>query len=56
MAGRSIINKTVDKSGYCKIAIGIGNSTAIIEPTTGIKFNINVKEPNIKASSKPRNQ
>ena len=42
MAGRNIINKTDDKSGYCKIAIGIGNSTAIIEPTTGIKFNINV--------------
>jgi len=56
MAGRNIINKTVDKSGYCKIAIGIGNSTAIIEPTTGIKFNINVKEPKIKASSKPKNQ
>ena len=27
---------------YCKIAIGIGSKTAIIEPTTGIKFNIKV--------------
>ena len=56
IAGRNIINKTEDKSGYCKIAIGIGNNTAIMEPTTGIKFNINVKEPKIKASSNPKNQ
>ena len=56
IAGRNIINKTEDKSGYCKIAIGIGNSTAIMEPTTGIKFKINVKEPKIIASSKPKNQ
>ena len=56
IAGRNIINKTEDKSGYCKIAIGIGKSTAIIEPTTGIKFKINVNDPKIRASSKPRNQ
>ena len=56
MAGRNIIKRTEDKSGNCKIAIGIGNSTAIIEPTTGIKFNINVKEPKINASSNPKNQ
>ena len=36
MAGKNIIKSTEDKSAYCKIAIGIGNRTAIIEPTTGI--------------------
>ena len=56
IAGRIIINTIEDKSEYCRIAIGIGKRTAIIEPTTGIKFKINVKEPKINASSKPKNQ
>ena len=56
MAGRKIINSTEDKSVYCKIAIGIGNKTATIEPTTGIKLSIKVKEPKINANSKPKNQ
>ena len=36
--------------------MGRGNKTAITDPITGIKLSINVKEPNINASSKPRNQ
>ena len=56
IAGKNIINSTEDKSVYCKIAIGIGNKTAMIEPTTGIKLSIKVKEPKIKANSKPKNQ
>ena len=56
IAGKNIIKSTEDKSVYCKIAIGIGNKTAMIEPTTGIKLSIKVKEPKIKANSKPKNQ
>ncbi len=54
IAGKNIIKSTEDKSVYCKIAIGIGSKTAMIEPTTGIKLSINVKEPKINASSRPK--
>ena len=37
-------------------AIGRGINTAITEPITGIKFNINVRDPKINASSIPKNQ
>ena len=54
MAGKKIIKSTDDKSVYCKIAIGIGRRTAIIDPTTGIKLSIKVSEPNINANSNPK--
>ena len=52
----NIISKTEERSGNCRTAIGIGSNTAITDPITGIKFNINVNVPKIKASSKPKNQ
>ena len=51
-----MINITEVGSVNCKNATGNGIITAITEPITGIKFKINVKEPKISASSKPRNQ
>ena len=47
MAGKKITKSTEDTSLYCKIAMGMGSKTAIIEPTTGIKLSINVREPKI---------
>ena len=46
----------VGSGGGKSTAIGIGSKTAIIDPTTGIKFSKNVSEPKINASSKPKNQ
>ena len=43
-----ISNKDVGTEN-CKKAIGIGNYTAIIDPKTGIKLRIKVKEPKINA-------
>ena len=51
-----VTKSTEDKSVYCKIAIGTGSKTAIIDPTTGMKFSIKVNDPKINASSKPINQ
>ena len=48
----SIIQK-LDVGPNCIKAIGRGKSTAIIEPTLGIKFNIIVATMNIKESSSP---
>ena len=45
-----------DGSVNCKNAMGRGKRTAIIDPNTGIKFNINVSDPKIKANSSPKNQ
>ena len=56
MAGRKITKSTDDKSVYCKIAIGIGRRTAIIDPTTGMKLSIKVSEPNINALDETINE
>ena len=56
IVGRMITKINKVGSLYCKNAMGRGSNTAIIEPITGIKFKMKVKEPNINANSNPSSQ